>query len=467
MDKKRILFLDLMRVLALFMMIQGHTTYDFLDLTIRDGSSTGIKVWTSLRGYTAPFFMMVSGAVFTYLMLSQENKDGSNPRVKSGVNRIFTLLFWGYFLNFPIYEITKIFTKDGLNLFLTVTTGETFFTIFWITICLYIYKVLTNTENSFQENTLKKLFRDGALKHIKSRPVLFKKEYFEQEDKKKRLLTSVFWAVIISFPFLIISNVLTLEEKQRALRVDVLHIIAIGLLTIMMVYMMTAHKKWVMASSYFILMLIIISSFPLLNNVDLSHLPIFMAPYLNDFETKSMFPLTPWLAYIFAGALLGLWLNHEVKKEKFEKIIGYKLAAIGIGFIAISIIGDQFERYYYSKSYFWHDSPNLIYHRIGIVISVGSVMAFLGLIIKDLPVFVKQMTRNTLWLYVGHLIIIYQVIKPIIGYGTRFNVFTTLICIITMFTLMYFQTRIILFIQKNDGYVSSINKLYLKLKSRK
>ena len=94
-------------------------------------------------------------------------------------------------------------------------------------------------------------------------------------------------------------------------------------------------------------------------------------------------------------------------------------------------------------------------------------MAFLGLIIKDLPVFVKQMTRNTLWLYVGHLIIIYQVIKPIIGYGTRFNVFTTLICIITMFTLMYFQTSIILFIQKNDGYVSSINKLYLKLKSRK
>jgi len=90
---KRILFLDLMRVLALFMMIQGHTTYDFLDLTIRDGQSTGIKIWTSLRGYTAPFFMMVSGAVFTFLMLSQEQKDGSNPRVKAGINRIFIYYF--------------------------------------------------------------------------------------------------------------------------------------------------------------------------------------------------------------------------------------------------------------------------------------------------------------------------------------------------------------------------------------
>ena len=91
---KRILFLDLMRVLALFMMIQGHTTYDFLDLSIREGGSAGIKLWTSFRGYTAPFFMLVSGAVFTFLMLSQEKSDGSNPRVKAGAKRIVTLLFW-------------------------------------------------------------------------------------------------------------------------------------------------------------------------------------------------------------------------------------------------------------------------------------------------------------------------------------------------------------------------------------
>ena len=456
---KRILFLDLMRVLALFMMIQGHTTYDFLDLSIRDGHSTGIKIWTMLRGYTAPFFMMVSGAVFTFLMLSQEQENGSNPRVKAGINRIFTLLFWGYLLNFPIYEIGQIFTKEGLNHFLSVSIGETFFTIFWISLCIYIYKSITNKEAVYQDNEIKKLFREGALKHIRFREALFNKNYFEQEDKKKRLLTSVFGGVIISIPFLIISNVLTLEEKQRALRVDVLHIIALGLLTIMFVYFISRHKKWIMTSVYFVLMLIIISSFPLLNNVDLSHLPIFVAPYLNDFETKSMFPLTPWLAYIFAGALLGLWLNYEIKKPNFEKIIGIKLAFVGLGFIFLSEIGNHFEMYYYGKSYFWHDSPNLIYHRIGIVISVGSIMAFLSLIVKDLPKFMKQMSRNTLWLYVGHLIIIYQFVKPIIGYKTRFNVPITLVCITLMFVLMYLQTRIILYVQKNEGYRETIKKL--------
>lgn len=459
---KRILFLDLMRVLALFMMIQGHTTYDFLDLSIRDGDSTGIKIWTSLRGYTAPFFMMVSGAVFTFLMLSQEKPDGSNPRIKAGSQRIVTLLFWGYMLNFPIYVFWKIFTKEGIDQFLRVGIGETLFTILWISVALYIYKSLTMEREQARVGLLKGLFREGALKHTLSRDKLFNKEFFQQEERKKRLFSSFFYGFIISIPFLIISNLLTIEEKQRALRVDVLHIIAIGLLTIMFVYFVTRHIRWLMALVYFILILIIVSMYPLLHNVDLSELPIFVAPYLNDFGTKSMFPLTPWLAYIFAGALLGIWLSFEIKKENFERMIGFKLALIGMGFLLLSKIGDWFEVYYYGKSYFWHDSPNLIYHRFGIVLSVGAVMAFLSLVVKDLPKFMKQMSRNTLWLYVGHLIIIYQIVKPIIGYQTRFSVPVTLVCIVVMFMLMYLQTRIIIYIQGEGGYINWFKSKVLK-----
>lgn len=465
MDKpKRILFLDLMRVLALFMMIQGHTTYDFLDLDIRDGNSAGIKLWTSLRGYTAPFFMMVSGAVFTFLMLSQERPDGSNPRVKAGTHRIVTLLFWGYMLNFPIYVIWKIFTKDGLKQFLEVGIGETLFTIFWISGVLFLFKSLTSEKDAKRQKMLKKIFREGALKHARYRDALFNKNFFKQQELKNRLMTSVFYGVVISIPYLIISNLLTIEEKLRALRVDVLHIIAIGLMTIMLVYFVSFHKRWIMAFITFVLVLFIVSLFPLLHNVDLNDLPIFVAPYLNDFETKSMFPATPWLAYIFAGSLLGIWLSHEIKKEKFELYIGFKLAALGLGFLALSEIGDAFEHYYYGASYFWHDSPNLIYHRFGVVLSVGAVMAFLSLIVKDLPKFMKQMSRNTLWLYVGHLIIIYQIVKPIIGYQTRFSVPVTLVCITTMFILMYLQTQIIIYVQKNGGYIALVKSWIRKLR---
>jgi hypothetical protein len=72
------------------------------------------------------------------------------------------------------------------------------------------------------------------------------------------------------------------------------------------------------------------------------------------------------------------------------------------------------------------------------------------------------MTRNTLWLYIGHLIVIYQIVKPIIGYKTRFNVPLTMVCIVIMFILMYFQTRIILYIQKKGGYLSTLKLLYSK-----
>jgi len=457
---KRILFLDFMRVLALFMMIQGHTTYDFLDLSIRDGGSAGIKIWTSLRGYTAPFFMMVSGAVFTFLMLSQERPDGSNPRVKAGIKRIVTLLFWGYMLNFPIYVIWKVFTKEGWNQFLQVGIGQTLLTILWISAALYIFKTLTAERDGSRQRLIQRIFREGALKHTKFRDALFNKRFFQEEELKRRLFSSVFYGIVISIPFLIIANLLTIEEKQRALRVDVLHIIAFGLLTLMFAYSISRHIRWVMASILFALVLVIVSLYPILHNVDLSSLPIFVAPYLNDFDTKSMFPLTPWLAYIFAGGLLGIWLSFEVHRPSFEKLIGIKLALLGVGFLMLSKIGDAFEVYLYGKSYFWHDSPNLIYHRFGIVLCVGSFMAFLNLFVTRLPKFMQQMSRNTLWLYVGHLIIIYQVVKPIIGYQTRFNVPVTLVCIVCMFILMYLQTRIIIFIQERGGYVAWVKSLF-------
>lgn len=230
----------------------------------------------------------------------------------------------------------------------------------------------------------------------------------------------------------------------------------------MILYTISKHSRKIFGVLNFLLLISIISLFPLLHNVDYSHLPIFVAPYLNDFGTKSMFPLTPWLAYIFAGALLGLWLSSEVRKPKFDIKIGFKLAAIGIGFLLLSRIGNAFEVYLYGKSYFWHDSPNLIYHRFGVVMCVGSFMAFLSLYFKDMPKFMKQMSRNTLWLYVGHLIIIYQIVKPIIGYKTRFSVPVVLLFVAGMFILMYLQTQVIIYVQKKGGYVAMVKSWFEK-----
>lgn len=453
---KRILFLDLMRVLALFMMIQGHTVYEFLDNSILHGDSLGIWIWTSLRGYTAPFFMMVSGTVFTFLMLSQEKPDGSNPRIKAGARRIITLLFWGYLLNFPAYVIRKIFTHEGVDTFLNIRIGETLTTIFFISLALYMYRsLLADEKDNAKDGFMKRLFREGALKHMKFREGLFNKGFFQAEERRKRLFSSVFYGILISIPFLIIANFLNIDEKKYSLRTDVLHIIAVGLLLVMFVYFITRHIRWLMALVFFLLIITMIAVYPLVNKVALTELPISLAPYLNDFETNSQFTIFPWLAYIFGGGLLGIWLSYEIKKPNFERVIGFKLAAIGLGFLLLSELGIVYESHLYGRSYYWYDSPNLIYHRFGIVMCVGSVMAFLSLVVRDLPKFMKEMSRNTLWLYIGHLLIIYQLVRTsIIGYERRFSLPVTILFVVVMFILMFLQTKVIVFVQKKGGYIA-------------
>ncbi len=471
---KRIVFLDFMRVLALLMMIEGHTTYDFLDLTIRDGDSKGIYFWSYIRGYTAPFFLMVSGAVFAYLLLSQEKEDGSNPRLKAGTRRIITLFFWGYLLNFPLYIIGKIFSKDGWDRFMNIRIGETLLTIFLIAIALYIYNSLQSDddERKSEKNYIKHLFKRTGFKGnnllIKAR--LLNRRFIKSETRKRRLFSSVFYSLLISIPYLVISSLLSIDEKTKALRSDVLHIIGIGLLIVMLIYYISNKyfrnkTRIIMGISYFTLMLVFLGLYPLLNKVDFSNLPLFISAYLNNYGTKSMFTLSPWLAYIFAGGIMGVWLSREVENNFTEFKAGIKLLVVGLILITLSNLGEAFEVYYYGRSYYWYDSPNLVYHRMGVVVLVGSFMSFLSMYIKDLPVFLKQMSQNTLWLYVGHLVIIYQIVKPIIGYRTRFSIPIVLGCVVTMYLLMYLQTRIIIFIKKNGGYTALFKKWILRKKS--
>lgn len=466
---KRILFLDFMRVLALLLMIEGHTTYDFLELSVRDGNSVGIQIWTHIRGYTAPFFLMVSGAVFTYLLLSQEKGNGSNPRLKAGTRRVITLFFWGYLLNFPIYIIGKVFTADGWDRFMNIRIGETLITILLIGIALYIYNSLQSDDDEKENERafVKHLFARKGSKtdNIVLKARLLNRRFLRNEARKRRLYSSFFYAILISIPFLVIASLLSIEEKIQALRVDVLHVIGVGLLTIMLVYYLaskffSSKKKIAMSITYFTLMLIAIGLYPLLNKVDFSNLPFFIAAYLNNFGTRSMFTLSPWLSYIFGGALMGIWLASEMDKGFSEVKVGIKLLFAGFGLILLATLGDLFEIYYYGHSYYWYDSPNLVYYRMGVVILVGSIMCFISIYIKDLPNFLKQMSRNTLWLYVGHLVIIYQIVKPIIGFGTRFNIYIVILFVFIMYFLMYLQTRVIIYKTNNGGYIALFKKWF-------
>ncbi|MCK9281097.1 MAG: DUF1624 domain-containing protein [Melioribacteraceae bacterium] len=101
----RIIFIDLMRALAVLMMVQGHTIDTLLADSYRTNESIFFNAWFMVRGFTAPIFMFTSGVVFTYLLKNQKKPFSENPRVKKGLKRFLNLVLLGYFLRFPTFQI--------------------------------------------------------------------------------------------------------------------------------------------------------------------------------------------------------------------------------------------------------------------------------------------------------------------------------------------------------------------------
>jgi len=126
-EKKRIYFLDMMRALAVLMMVEGHTVDAFLSDSFRNSDSLVYTIWLGIRGFTAPIFMFTSGVVFTYLLLLNKKSFFENPRVKKGFFRFITLVVIAYLLRYPTYTffdfslVTRtqwmvFFTVDALHL---------------------------------------------------------------------------------------------------------------------------------------------------------------------------------------------------------------------------------------------------------------------------------------------------------------------------------------------------------------
>jgi len=120
--KNRIIFIDLMRAIAVLQMIQGHTVDLLLSNDFRAQSDLIYSTWYFMRGMTAPIFMFSAGTVFTYLFRLADKPFEENPRVKKGIKRFFLLVFLGYLLRYPT---AKVFDFSSV----TQEQWATFFTV--------------------------------------------------------------------------------------------------------------------------------------------------------------------------------------------------------------------------------------------------------------------------------------------------------------------------------------------------
>ncbi|MCX6152442.1 MAG: heparan-alpha-glucosaminide N-acetyltransferase domain-containing protein [Ignavibacteriales bacterium] len=341
MKKNRIIFIDLMRAIAVLMMVQGHTIDTFLADSYRSYDSSIFNFWNFLRGLTAPIFLFSAGTVFTYLLHFNKLPFKENPRIRKGIKRFFLLIGLGYLMRWPT-------------------------------------------------------------------PYLF---YFGD-------VTSIQWQVFFT--------------------VDVLHLIAFGLLfTIGLTFLAEKFKvrgSFIYATTAFIIFAI----YPIIMKIEWKNfLPFPIAAYFYQ-GTGSLFPLIPWVGFVLAGAMLGHYLENNPGVFKSTRF-SLNLFAIGISFIALSLIGDRLEFLLYKESAFWTTSPNLIFFRLGVVLLLNSLVSYLAIRLETIPSLFIQIGRNTLPVYVIHLVILYGSPWSLGLYNIlakRLDLWTTIAAAILMVSLM-------------------------------
>jgi uncharacterized membrane protein len=112
-NPQRIVFLDLLRALAVMMMVEGHTIDVLLLNDYRSYDYPGFKFYQLARGMTAPIFLLTAGTVFVYLLRSTALPFRDNPRVAKGVKRALLLFALGYLLRFPSPSVIGVFSAPA------------------------------------------------------------------------------------------------------------------------------------------------------------------------------------------------------------------------------------------------------------------------------------------------------------------------------------------------------------------
>ena len=117
----RLVYIDALRSFAILMMLQGHFISSLLADKFKVQSNSTYQIWEYFRGITAPTFFTITGFVFMFLLLKQEQAGWKNPRLKKGIERGVKLIIWGYVLRlsfglFVGYVHESYFYTDVLHI---------------------------------------------------------------------------------------------------------------------------------------------------------------------------------------------------------------------------------------------------------------------------------------------------------------------------------------------------------------
>ncbi len=224
----------------------------------------------------------------------------------------------------------------------------------------------------------------------------------------KRVLLLVVLGYLLRYPTasLIDFSQVTQEQWKIFFAVDVLQSIGFGILFLVLLAILSEKVKlndyWIFgigALFFFIL-------FPIFQNINWkAFLPVPLAGYFYS-GTGSNFPIFPWAGYVIAGGILGSYLAKKPLIFKTAKF-SLNLFLFGVLFVILAYLESWIEGSFGYTGEILSSGYSLILLRIGIVLILNAIVSFISLKVETIPKVFILIGRNTLLIYIVHLMILY------------------------------------------------------------
>jgi len=136
-------------------------------------------------------------------------------------------------------------------------------------------------------------------------------------------------------------------------------------------------------------------------------LPEPLEAYFRPVPGLSNFVFLPWAAFVFSGALVGIWI-HDVQTPAAEARLNVRLTVGGLALAVVALALSYLPNPYLASS-FWTTSPAYFFMRVGImVLAVGAAFAWEarpgG---RDTWSPLQQLGRTSLFIYWIHVEMVY------------------------------------------------------------
>lgn len=233
--------------------------------------------------------------------------------------------------------------------------------------------------------------------------------------------------------------------------VDALHLIGFGMLVIIFAVVLSKRAHLSFKTILYILITSLLLFSPIFTKIEWIN---FFPQYISSYFTKSygsLFPLFPWLAYVLGGALVGDYL-YKNDGIYLKKRFSFSLLSIGGILILTSFFFFSLESAVEDEMDYWFSSTGIVLLRIGYVILINGIMAFIVRKAKVIPEIVKETGKKTLLLYVTHIIILYGCAWFPGLYNYYAKTFNPIECIVAVSLMIGLMLSIVQFSEKINIY---------------